>query len=152
MSQLVLNRQVVLRRILRTHMRLKLSKQQNRTECRPVDGLPPHWVQDSIERIGIDRCSILPKKRQVELSIDRESTAAKWWLCAELLQYELLNRVVEQAPSCANARFARCTRTPSDADARSESLVISLSKASWHPLVAWNQQTGGEHGCAIARA
>src|SRR5215470_3830157 len=91
MSQLMLNRQVVLRRILAPHMRLELSKQQNRAECRPVDGLPSWWIQDSIKRIGIDRCSILPQERQVELSFYRESTSAEWRLSTELLQHELLN-------------------------------------------------------------
>src|ERR1700757_4038461 len=97
MSQLVLNRQVVLRRILAPHMRLELSKQQNWTEYGPVHRLSSCGIQYSIEGIRIDSTSILTKKRQIELSLHRESTAAEWRLRTELLQYKLLNWVIEQA-------------------------------------------------------
>src|SRR5215475_160808 len=84
-SQLVLNRQVVLRRILAPHMRLELSKQQNWTEYRPVHGLSPRRIEYSVKRIGVGSAtvcwsSVLSQERQVELSFHGESTAAEWWL------------------------------------------------------------------------
>ena len=106
MSQLVLDRQIVLRRVLRAHVRLELSKQQDRTEYRPVHRLAPWRIQDSIERIGIYRCPILPQEGQVELGVNGESTSAEWRLCTELLEYQLLNWIVEHAPSGTNAGLA----------------------------------------------
>src|SRR5215469_385495 len=138
MSQLMLDGKVVLRRILAPHMRLELSKQENWTEYRPVHRLSPHRIKYSIEWIRIHSTSILTKKRQVELSVHGESTAAEWRLCAELLQYELLNRVIEESPASTNAGLSRRSRTPRNTDARSKGFVVSLSKSSRNSLISRN--------------
>src|SRR6202521_4538078 len=110
-AQLTLDRQVVLRRILTPHFRLKLTEQKNGAEHPPVHRLPPFRIQDAVdtgqrgqaEWIGIREAPALVEKRSVEQGVEGEGATAEWRLGAELFQHQLLNRVIEQSPSRLNA-------------------------------------------------
>ena len=109
--------------------RLKLAKQQNRTEGRPVHRLAAWRVQDSVEWIGVRESSALVLEWRVEQSVDREGAAAERRLGTELLQHQLLDRIVEEPPACADAGLARSSRTPSNPNTRSECFVVGLRQA-----------------------
>ena len=59
--------------------------------------------------------------------------AAEWRLGAELLQHQLLHRVVEKPPAGANAGLAGVARTPGNSQARSKSLVVGAGQAAGTP-------------------
>src|SRR5215470_3573892 len=78
--QLLLNREVVLRRILAAHVRLELSEQEVGTEHSPVHRLIPWRIQDTVhtgkrrqaERIGVGERPALILKRSVEPRVEGE--------------------------------------------------------------------------------
>ena len=55
-GHLVLNGEIVLLGILRTHVRLELAVEQDRPEGGPIHGLAAHGIQDAVERIRDLRC------------------------------------------------------------------------------------------------
>src|ERR1700741_2450980 len=134
LRQLALNREVILRGILTPHVRLELSEQRVRAKHSPVHRLPSFRIKDSIhpgkrvqsERIRIREASALVQERLVKQSVERERAPSKGRLSAELLEHELLDWVVEHAPTGANARLAGSSRTPCDADSWSNGFVIFL--------------------------
>src|SRR5260370_36815045 len=73
-SQFTFDCQVVLRRILTSHLRLKLTEQKNGTEHPPVDRISSFRIQDTVgtaqraqaEWIGIRELTALIEKRSVE--------------------------------------------------------------------------------------
>src|SRR3954468_3777947 len=101
--QLALNSEVVLRRILATHLRLECSKQRNWTKHGPVHRLATWWSQDSVdtgqrgepERIRVRESTALIFKRGVKQSIEGECASSEGWFRAELFQHQLLDRVIE---------------------------------------------------------
>ncbi len=122
-------------------MWLEISKEIDRLEYCPILRGPTCRTYDSIKRIQISRDAILSKKRLIELSLVDEGAAAKGRLSAELLEYKLLDWVIEESPTSAQARFAGVTRAPGDADAGSKRLVISLRHAGLNPFVTRNDQS-----------
>ena len=124
-----MNIEVVLRRVLGTHVGLELAIEKDGPEEREV-----HWgttlrVQETTERIGINNsviAEILTKKRVLQKRAIDKRTASEWGLGAELLQDQLLDRVIEQSPAGANVGFSRGTGTPRDADTGCKSLPIRL--------------------------
>ena len=54
-GQFALNGQVVLRGILRAHMRLEIAEQNDRLECRPILTASTRRGDDSVKRIQISR-------------------------------------------------------------------------------------------------
>src|SRR4051812_5828113 len=114
LGEFALNIQVVLRRILRAQVRLELSVQQQRPEALPVGILPRRRIDDAIERIWLYRAVLLQVWSVEQRSVD-DVAAAEGWLSAELLEHQLLHRVVEQAPTRADAGLAAGSRTPGQA-------------------------------------
>ena len=110
-GQLTLDIEVVLRRILAAHVRLHLSEQRVWTEHCPVCRLVPRRIENAIhaaqlrqaEGIGVSETSALVTKRLIQQSIEGECAPTKGWFSAELLQHKLLNGVIEQSPTCADA-------------------------------------------------
>ncbi len=114
-GQLMLDVEVILGRVLATHVRLELSEQRVWTEHSPVHRLTPYWIQDTVhpgERRstrmdwGKRSWSALVQKRFVEQGVKWECASSKWRLRAELFQHQLLNRVIEQSPPCTDAGLA----------------------------------------------
>ncbi len=140
-GQLALDVQVVLGGILRPQMRLKLSVEQNGTVERPVHWLSSRRIENSVKRIGL-LCAVLLLVWRVEQRSVDDVAAAERRLGAELLQNQLLHRVVEQSPTYANAGLAGIARTPGQSQARSKSLVVSAGQSSRYALVARNDQAG----------
>src|SRR5580704_16645498 len=95
-GQFPLNRQIVLIRILRPHVRRELSEINATKESRPVDGLPARRIQDSRERIRSD-CAVLPDIGSLQKRRRDEVASPEWRLGAELLKDELLNGVIKHA-------------------------------------------------------
>src|SRR6267378_1515019 len=126
-----LNRQIILFGVLRSWIFCRLAKEQNRPEQRPVHRLVSGRVQDPVERVRELGNSILAQERGVELGVKHESAPAEWRFCTELLQHQLLYRVVENSKSGADTGFARAPeqlaqealprgRTPRKADSWSK--------------------------------
>src|SRR5260370_22216351 len=101
-----LNRQVILLGILRPRVLCRLTEQQNRAEALPIHRLTTRRVQDAVERVGEGGSAILTEELRVELGAEDERAADKRWLCAELLQNELLHRIVENAIAGSNAALS----------------------------------------------
>src|SRR5579871_176242 len=103
-SELALNREVVLRGVLGAHLGLEIAEEQHRTEACPILRRTARGAENSGEGIRIDR-SILTDERGVQKRRGQKRAATEWRFCPELLKNQLLHRVVEQAPSGANAGF-----------------------------------------------
>src|SRR6185369_14681547 len=97
-GQLALDVQVVLGRILRPQVRLKLSIQQNGAVKRPVHWLSSGRIENSVKWIGL-LCAVLLLVWRVEQRSVDDVAAAERRLGAELLQNQLLHRVVEETPT-----------------------------------------------------
>src|SRR4051794_18021464 len=93
-GQLALDCEVVLRRVLVSHLRLKRPKQSNWTKHGPVHGLVPRWSQDTVdtrqrgqaEWVGIRESTALIFKRCIKQSVKWERASAEGRLCAELFE------------------------------------------------------------------
>src|SRR5271170_3196319 len=128
-------------------MGLELAEQKQRPERRPIHA--PVWTSRSIhcagrlrglidhaqKRIGAHRTT-LRQVRRVEKWTGEKRAAAKRRFSAELLEYQLLDRIIENAKPRTNARLARTakhfseppickSRTVRNSDARGKGLVIS---------------------------
>src|SRR6267378_5242858 len=111
LGDFALNRKIVLLSILRSWVLCRLPKQQNRAEHRPVHRLPARRVQDAMERIRERGGPILAQKWSVELRVEHESAATKWWFGTELLQHQLFDWVIENPEAGADAGFASTTKS-----------------------------------------
>ena len=149
LGQLALDVQVVLGRILRPQVRLKLPVEQNRAVERPVHWLSPRRIENPVKRIGFLRAVLLLVGRVEQRSID-DVAAAERRLGAELLQHQLLHRVIEKSPTCADAGLAGIARTPGNSQAGSKSLVISAGQASRNTFVAGHDQAGWNNSGVVA--
>src|SRR5262249_26927477 len=95
--------QVVLRRILAPQVRLKLPEELNGPEHSPVHSFTAWRIQNAVmavqrrqtEWIRVGEVPTLIEKGLVKQSVGRECTAPKRRLGAELLEHQLLDRVVE---------------------------------------------------------
>src|SRR6267142_2305664 len=110
LGYLALNCKIVLFSVLRSWVLCRLPEQQNRAEHRPVYRLPARRVQDAMERIRECGVPILTQKWRVELCVEHESAATKWWFRTELLQHQLFDRVIENPEAGADAGFARAAK------------------------------------------
>src|ERR1700691_603447 len=99
-------------------MGLKIAEQFNRLEFRPVLRSPTRRRDNAVERIEKCGLAILAEKRGIEERFRENHAAAEWRLSAELLQYQLFNRVVEHPPTGANAGLAGIAGTPRDPNTR----------------------------------
>src|SRR3984893_1509373 len=154
--QLALNGEVVLVGILRAHVRLKLPKQQVRTEDRPIHGLIGLGILNSrefatlrVKGVGVLEVS-LSVERGVEERAKDQGAAPERRLGAELFKHELLDGVVEHTPAGAETGFARFARAPGDADARREGFVVRLGQARRYALVPGNNETDGKYARVVA--
>src|SRR4051812_30434003 len=156
-GQLALNSEVILSGILTAHVRLELSEQRVGAEHSPVHRLPTLRIKDAIdtgeggqpERIGIREFSALVQKRLVEHCVEWECAPTEGGLSAELFEHELLNRVIEHSPPGSNTRLARSSRTPCDADSRSEGFFIRLCQTVGDTRVSRHDQADRSHRGAI---
>src|ERR1700683_402659 len=137
-GQFSLDSEVVLSGILRAHVRLEIAKEKDGLECRPIHLTSSRGVEDSVKRIQIRGGAVLAQKRLVKLRLIDKGASAEGRLSAELFQDKLLDRVIEEAPTGANAGLAGVAGTPGDADAGSECLVIGLGHAGRNMGVAGN--------------
>src|SRR5579863_7936484 len=104
-GQLPLNRQVVLRRVLRPHVRLEITVKQHGPEAGPILGRTRRWAQDAIKRIRIDGTT-LRDKRSVQERRGKIRAASERRLGAELFEHQLLHRVIEEPPTGTDAGLA----------------------------------------------
>src|SRR5208283_522134 len=136
LCDLALDAEVVLRRVLRAQMRLEVAVHEDGEVIRPT------WIlslgclrQKSVESIR-GHVSSLPHKWSIEESVEETGAAAKGWFSAELLQHQLLHRVVEESPAGADAGLAVAAKqlaqkpagevgTVRETDARRERFVVS---------------------------
>ena len=86
--------------------RRKFAKQQNRPEARPIDIRAARRVQNAVERIWVSVTALIHVRR-AEQRITDEVAAAERRFGAELLQHQLLDRIVEHAETRADAGLAR---------------------------------------------
>src|ERR1700678_22110 len=138
--QLPLNGEVVLGGILRAHMRLEISEKEDRLKCCPILRVPSLGADDSVKRIQISRGAILAKKRLVKLRLVDKGAAAEWRLSAELLQHQLLDRIIEKSPTSSNTGLTGVSRTPGKADAGSNRFVRRVGHARLNSRVSRNNQ------------
>src|SRR6266481_1511792 len=127
-------------------MWLEISKIGTAEKPGPIQRLAARRIQDSGERIRMDTARLIHKGRLLERA-GNGFTAPEWWLGAELLQYELLDRVIENSISQADAGFARPAgqlgqpaiarpRAPVESKARSEGFVVGTGQTVGHALVS----------------
>src|SRR5208282_2075974 len=96
LCKLPLNREVVLRRVLRTQVRLELPVKKDRPEERQIHGLTGLRGNDAVKRIWSRRGpSGLVNERRVKHRVEQRRTASKRRFGAELRQHQFFNRVVE---------------------------------------------------------
>src|SRR6202166_4032291 len=133
--QLALDAEVVLRGILGTHVGLEVAEEQDRLKVGPILRGSRFRRNNAIVGIG-SWGAALRQKGLVELGLREDGTTAKWRFGAELLQHQLLDGVIEQPEPCANAGFAGIPRTPRDADAGGECLVIGLGHSRRNASIA----------------
>ena len=88
--------------------RLEIAVEQHRAEAGPVLRCTRAGTQDTVEWIGIDGPA-LRHERSIEKRRRKIRAAAKRRLGSELFEHQLLHRVVEHAPTGANAGLARRT-------------------------------------------
>ncbi len=151
--QLALDGEVVLGRILAAHVRLKLSEQCVWSEHCPVCWLSACRIQDAVdaaqltqaEWIGISEAPALVLKGSVEPGIEGKRASTEGRLSTELFQDKLLNRVIEQSPTSADACLTRVSRAPRQSDSRSKSFVVCLGQSVRHAWVSRHNQAGWEH-------
>src|SRR5215467_3408975 len=133
-------------------MRCCLAVKKNGAEYRPIYRLISRRVQDSVKWIRRGT-SVLILERQIEHRVVNAGTAAERRLGAELLHYQLFDRVVENSKTRANASLTRATEqspqqsilragTPRKANARRKRFVIGGSEASGNTVVTSNHQSG----------
>src|SRR5271155_3291327 len=137
-AYLALDGEVVLSGILCAHVRLEIAKEEDGLECRPVHRTFSRGVEDSVKRIQISRGAVLAQKRLVKLRLVDKGASAERRLSAELFEHKLLDWVIEEAPTGANAGLAGVAGTPGDTDAGSKCLVISLGHAGGNAGVTGN--------------
>src|SRR5713226_7092673 len=116
----MLDRQIVLRRILRAHVWLEFTEQQDRFKQRPVKGGAWLRIENTIGPVR-QHSTALIHVRSVEQRAERGQTDAERRLRAELLKHELFNRIVKQTPASANTGFAITARIPRQTKARRKS-------------------------------
>src|ERR1700689_4585309 len=85
-GQLALNRQVVLRRILRAHVGLEIAEQQHRPEAGPVLRAAGSGTQNPVEWVWT-HCSALRNERRIKECCGQEGAASERRFCAELFQH-----------------------------------------------------------------
>src|SRR5579862_9408062 len=139
-----LYREVILRGVLRAHLRLEIAVQEHRPETGPVLRCAGGRAQDTVEWVGIDG-SALRHKRSIEKRRRKIRAAAKRRFGSELFEDQLLHRVVEHAPTGTDACLAISTeqfserptgkvRAIRDSYPWSECLVIGLGQPVRHAL------------------
>src|SRR5277367_2694270 len=147
-------------------MRIKFAEKQNRAKCRPIHatirpapletGSLWRLTNDALKDIGYLR-AILQQERSIEVWIRERNAAAERRFSAELFEDQLLNRVVENPETCANAQLPwppaqfrnpaiRGIGAPGDSDARSKRLVVGGREAAGYTRVSWENQTERLHG------
>ena|SRR5207248_7891698 len=139
-------------------MRLKLSEQRIRTKHSPVHALAARRIQNTVharqrskaEWVWIGKATALIEKRLVQQGIKGESASTKWRLSAELFQHQLLDWVIEQPPTRANAGFAGASGAPGDSDSRSEGFGICLCQGIGYSRVSRHNQADRGHRRAIS--
>src|SRR5579864_1296937 len=146
----LLDSEIVLRRVLGAEIRLELSEQEYGTECRPIHRGSGLRSQDSVERIGSDgeiaRASELAHEGRREQALRDQRTAAEGRFALELLEHQLLDRVVEDSKTSSNCHLAIFPGVPGNADSRCECFVIAGGQSLRNALVSWNHQAKGKHG------
>src|SRR5579871_672636 len=145
-GKFALDIEVVLVRILGPKVRLKFAEQKYRTKLRPIHRLAAWWIENAIERVRI-QSTVLSHKRRVKERVRKTGTAPEWRLGAELLQDELLNGIVEHAPTHSYAGLTGSAeervhparirrRTPCQADPRRKGLVVGGRKLVRYALIS----------------
>src|SRR5215469_12950998 len=110
-------------------MRLKFAEQQDRTEDRPVYRLTGLGILYSGEfaTLRVEGVGKLKSRLRVERGVEHrpkdQSAAAERRLSTELFENQLLDGVIEHAPSGTNAGLSRLAGAPSHSNARREGLV-----------------------------
>src|SRR5579871_5070813 len=148
--QLALHRQVVLRCVLRAHLGLEIAVQQHGPEARPILRRAGGGAEDSVKWVWIDRTRLSDEWR-IQECCRQIRAATERWLCAKLLEHQLLHRVIEQAPSVTNAGFPvrpeqlpqrpfREVRTPGNTNSRGKRLVVGLCEARLNAFISRNHQ------------
>ena len=92
---------------------------------------------------------ILAQERRIELCVENKRAATEGWFGAELLQHQLLDRVVEDTKTRTDTGLPRASkklaqeavfriRAPCQPNSRSKRFVIGLRQSVWNALVARN--------------
>src|ERR1700732_3111629 len=126
-------------------MWLEISKIRSAEEPGPIERLAARRIQYAGERIRMDS-TVLAHKGHLQERAGNGFTASEGWLGAELLQYKLLDRVVENSVPHADARFSRSagqlgqpaitrSRAPVKAEAWGKSFVVCLGQSFGYVLV-----------------
>src|SRR6266545_7606124 len=97
-------------------MWLELSVQQERTKSLPIGILTLRGRNDAVERIGLGVVRLVPVGG-VEERVANDVAATERWLGAELLEHQLLHRVVEHPPAGTDAGLAGTAGAIGDAEA-----------------------------------
>src|SRR5262245_18856846 len=91
-GELSLDRQVVLRRILRTQYSGELTEKQDGSESFPVDRCSARRIHNTVEWIRPNR-SVLIEERGLECRVRNKVAAPEWRFRAELFEHELFDGV-----------------------------------------------------------
>ena len=145
--QLPLDRQVVLLRVLRPQVGLKLTVKQDRPENRPVNRIARLGLQDPVKGVGKLETILAVERRLDECRIDQRAPA-EGGLRAELLQNQLLDRIVEDSESSTYAGRSVLGRIPCNADARSKGLVVSRCQAGGDTFIPGYDEPSWKDGIA----
>src|SRR2546422_263908 len=136
-----------------------LAEQKDRPEERPVHRLAAWRVKYSVERIGILSRAILPEKRRVEHRIKQKGASLERRFRAELLQHELLDRIIENPETRPDAGLAGASKqfskeaisrvgTPSQADTRRKRLVVSFCESLRYACIPGDNQSRWDDACS----
>src|SRR5512137_956533 len=140
-------------------MRLKISKIRSAKEPRPIERLTARRTQYTGERIRMDS-AVLAHERCGEERAGNGFATSEGWLGAELLQHELLDGIVEDSVSHADAGLSWSpgqlgqpavagARAPVKADAWRKSFVVCLSQSIGYTLVSGKNQPQWRYSCSV---
>src|SRR5579863_4238452 len=90
-------------------MRLEISKIRSAEEPGPVERSAARRIQHTCERIRMDTAGLIHERSLQEIA-ENTFTSSERRLGAELLQHQLLDRVVKNSVSRADTRPARSAR------------------------------------------
>ena len=159
-GQFAFDGEIVLSRILRAHLGLEITVQQDGAEGRPILRRTRFGSQDATERIRTDG-TVLPNERRIQERRGQVCAASEGRLGAKLLEHQLLHRVIEKSPASADTGLAigaedlaqhtiGKVRAVGEADAGRKGLVIRLRKTGRNAGISGHHQSGGRDASVIA--